>query len=85
MKVYNTRIKKIEAELKSITNIDDVIRTIEQFVKMLETEELKYIADNGDELTDEELRKIIESHEIAPNLKRELLRLCKGDEEECKK
>lgn len=85
MKIYNTRIKKIEAELKSRTKEDDVIRTIEQFVKMLDTEELKYIADNGEELTDKELREIIESHKIAPNLKRELLRLCKGDEEECKK
>lgn len=85
MKVYNTRIKKIEAELKSRTNKDDIIRTIEQFVKMLDNEELKYIADNGDELTDEELREIIENHEITPNLKRELLRLCKGNEEECKK
>ena len=85
MKIYNTRIKKIEAELKSRTKEDDVIRTIEQFVKMLDTEELKYIADNGEELTDKELREIIESHKIAPNLKHELLRLCKGDEEECKK
>lgn len=76
MKVYNTRIKKIETELKSRTKQDDIIKTIEQFVKMLETEELKYIANNRDELTNEELREIIESHEIAPNLKRELLKLC---------